>query len=139
MKDEETALLKKVFFVANDLPHQAILDSEVFMKNLGYTNHTYITNNIQHLNKAPENTVYLPEAADVGLVNTMALDYKINTLLVVDKVEDIGEIPAGSCHIMSTNLELRGKVDICRDIRQFSPLLKNYRNVSIRSRAPAGP
>lgn len=133
MEDKETTPIKKLILVANNLPHQAILDSEVFMQKLGYKDHTYITNNIKHLNKAPENTVYLPEAADASLVQMNHVDYSIFTGIVVDTKEDIGELPDGSCHILSTNPELKGHVDICRSLVEITPLLKNYKNISIRS------
>lgn len=132
LSDSDTPDLQKLFIVANGSPHQCILDCENKLNKINYDKHTYITNNIKHLDKAPENTLYLPEAADSGLVSIKDFEYNIDTLIVIDRLSDMITMPQGSCHVMSTNPELLGKVDICRPLGRFSPLLKNYRNVSIR-------
>jgi len=133
VKDLETDPLKKLILVANNCKHQSILESDKTLKGMNYDNHVYITNNLTHMSKAPENTFYLSEAADTAAVEMKGLDYNINTLIVVDKEEEVGEAPMGTYHIMSTNPELKGKVDICIPLIRFSALLKNYKNVSIRT------
>ena len=133
IKDADTTPLKKLILVANNCKHQSILESDKILKGLGYDAHTYITNNLSHLSKAPENTVYLSAAADMTAVELESIDYDINTLVVIDKQEELGEAPLGTYHTMSTNSEMKGKVDICLPLIQFSALLKNYKNVSIRT------
>ena len=132
LSDTETPDFDKLFIVANGEQHQSILSCESKLSRINYNRHTYITNNIKHLDKAPENTLYLPEAADSGLVGIKDFDYHIDTLIVIDKEGDLNSLPKGSCHVMSTNPDLVGKVDICRPLGRFSPLLKNYGKVSIR-------
>ena len=65
--------------------------------------------------------------------------YSVDTLIVIDKVDDMIPPPEGSFHVMSTNKELMNKVDICRPLGLFTPLLKNYRNVNIRVNSHALP
>lgn len=133
IKDEETDTINKLFIVANQCKHQDILSADKALRGIGYDNHTYITNNIKHLDKAPENTVYMSEAADVAAVDAESLKYKINTLIILDKIEELGKVPDGTYHIMSTNPEMKGRVDICIPLIRFSAMLKNYKNVSIRT------